>query len=89
MKTFVELCSAEEGACPHLGVCGNVYPSSSRCDPGALEPKTPNTTTDLKISSAFVLGVFKGKLQISHCDSVARSARSVECISYAPYYVSS
>ncbi len=35
----------------------------------------------------FVLGVFKGKLQISHCDSVARSARSVECISYTACYV--
>ncbi len=37
----------------------------------------------------FVLVVFKGKLQITYCDSVARSARGVEGISYVPYYVSS
>ncbi len=38
---------------------------------------------------AFFLVVFKGKLQISQGDSVARSARGVECISYVLYYVSS
>ncbi len=43
----------------------------------------------INVYGPFVLVVFKGKLQICHCDSVARSARSVVCISYAPYYVSS
>ncbi len=36
----------------------------------------------INVYGPFVLVVFKGKLQISHDDSVNRSARSVECISY-------
>ncbi len=42
----------------------------------------------INVYGPFVLVVFKAKLQISHGDSVARSARSVECISYASCYVS-
>ncbi len=51
---LVELCSAEEGVCPPLGICENVYLSPARCDPGAQEPKNQKVfyvfTTDLKIS---------------------------------------
>ncbi len=71
--------------CLPLGLCEKVYLYPARCDSGAREPKTPkcrlcfyNCFKDLFV---FVLVVFKGKLQISHCDYVARKACSAVCVS--------